>query len=405
MLLPMLAILCALAAEPEAPPAPYETRELQLQLKVRGEQDMRDWLAEKLRARRLKLVKPGPEGPERIKLRDLPLEAVAAGLHAVFFELRDVENDAMMQLSDDGPMLPVSVIWRGRELLVTVGEPWQAPDPGDLTPDVMRERYGVGELREAGSTWNPRSLQLLDLALSRLRDEELAVMRILAFDRKPAAKPEYEERLGTAQQGRLAAIYAQEEGEGRIEVYDGAFGAYTHFVGEPEDPQPMSLMILLHELGHAVSEQLEIELFQAMRDLAEVHNDRGEKLEKRVVDRDGRARRLDGKTLAEIDAELDRESEVIAGMRAMLDRLSERRERGSAVASAFAAVDGVRPPTWYAATSEAELFAESFALYHADRAALERASPAAVAWFDAGEHRALLREDLTLLAEARALLD
>jgi hypothetical protein len=45
-----------------------------------------------------------------------------------------------------------------------------------------------------------------------------------------------------------------------------------------------------------------------------------------------------------------------------------------------------RGPTEYGETSIEEAFAEAFALFHADPAALARIDPGALAWFQKGEH-------------------
>jgi len=44
------------------------------------------------------------------------------------------------------------------------------------------------------------------------------------------------------------------------------------------------------------------------------------------------------------------------------------------------------PPTLYGRTSVEEAFADCFALFRLDRAALKRAAPRALQWFDSGGH-------------------
>ena len=49
----------------------------------------------------------------------------------------------------------------------------------------------------------------------------------------------------------VAALYTSEEG-GRIDVYDDAFVPTTQFVGAVTDPKPFQLLVVVHELGHAL---------------------------------------------------------------------------------------------------------------------------------------------------------
>lgn len=119
-------------------------------------------------------------------------------------------------------------------------------------------------------------------------------------------------------------IYRTDRPGPRIEVYDQAFWRGGSFVGEPTAPAPPALWTLLHELGHA---------------LAATPVRRGE------------------------------------GPQILPARMAAVR-------------DPSRRLTLYAERDETEAFAEAYAMFHADPAALLRTDPTLHAWFSAGAHLA-----------------
>jgi hypothetical protein len=147
---------------------------------------------------------------------------------------------------------------------------------------------------------------------------------------------------------------------------------------------------------------------------------RGDAYNARISDYDALRRRhkRGAATRDEVDAlfaELGSEAEALAGLQAefevtearylelrpQLERMrGEARKRGGdaarerrrgALLEAFAALDGAGVgPTPYGASNMHESFADAFALYKLDPAALERFSPEMHAWFAAGGHLAHL---------------
>lgn len=399
------ALLFSLAHAKPAPPEPsYETRELRLN--VSGG-DLDDLVGDRARFRRAKVVTQGEDGTwsKVSPLRSLPDEALAAVLLALVHNTRGAEQDLMMSLSADGPNLPVTVTWEGKELRVAVGEPLGTRAVPTLTEPELRERYGLGSLVEDNRSWDPRSVELLDMALAKLSADEVALLASMPFKRTEQAPAEQQEAL-TVAQGVLSAAYATDEFGGRIEVYDDAFVPTSHFVGPVSAPQPLSLMILLHELGHAIVHQPQVQLHAVFGELIDHHNARSDALKSKVTSRNERMDSLSAAELARLDAGFDEEAAALTKQTGLLERLEAARvSPGPSLADQLMELPGARPVTWYAEVSPDEFFAEAFALFHTDPAALQRISPEMHAWFAAGTHLITIREQVERIREARAALE
>ncbi len=404
---------------------------------------------------------------------------------------------------DGTRQVPVSVFREGSVLSVALGPATDLRPRGDVDGSTIVARYGIEAVRDGEARWTPAERVLLDRALATLDERELRAIRGVPFVRN------------TRQHRRLkvphAAWYEMDPGgRARIVVLDGAFGhTESGFVGSPTAPEPPSSLVVLHEVGHALTRAALVEKLGSLvvsgreldaaaaqsgariadfeaegaaadrerktleRRLAEHEAwreglNRGTEAQNRRVNayskgsaeykaeverRNARAVELKatqepgGKAeiegwdlrlaatrdliLAERDAidaavathgaELTRYAEAHAALARDLDGLAEEdRARNQRIAShnseateenteverhnagvleaerlaesvpllvAYAALPGARKgPTAYGATEIGEGFAESFALYRLDPAALGRVAPEILRWFDSGEY-------------------
>jgi hypothetical protein len=116
------------------------------------------------------------------------------------------------------------------------------------------------------------------------------------------------------------------------------------FVGSPETPRSAVLHSIVHEMGHA---------FDA-----------------------DEAR----------DAYCAADAAKGARRNTLIERGNELGQGGRVLKAYLEVLRGEPGPTDYAQTSAKESFAESFALFHVDPAALRRVLPRVHAWFAAGGH-------------------
>jgi len=237
--------------------------------------------------------------------------------------------------------------------------------PAPRSPEELERRWRVQvDAKDRG--WSERALRALDVALSLLSPEELALMRDV---------PIFREKRGDSK--RKAALYTQGTNcAARVTLYDTAVTAQSdQFIGDvsaPERIYPITTMALLHEVGHAV------------------HNAPGRRAQcaylKAVAERNALAQRANaarGAENARLVSEVAARDKRLKGLEAAMTR---GMKRGPVLAAYVKARGKRRAPTTYGETSDGESFAESFALYRADPKALKRALPTAHAWFGAGAH-------------------
>ena len=188
-------------------------------------------------------------------------------------------------------------------------------------------------------------------------------------------------------------------------VYDRAFAGDRYgFFGGVRSPRPASSSTILHEVGHALAD------WPARQAWDEV--DREQRRQKRVYKEykkayrsyraaysayrasisGGRrgliAKREQAMKKREAEAEsLVKRLRSVQGEQRKLNRRYRRIQRRGPVIRAYRKVlAGRLGPTRYGRTSIQESFAESFALYRGDPAALQRILPRVYRWFEQGGH-------------------
>jgi cell division protein FtsB len=164
-------------------------------------------------------------------------------------------------------------------------------------------------------------------------------------------------------------------------IFDAALHADAHkFAGEPEAPLQSSVQTIVHEFGHALHQH-------PGRMLACSVDRRSKAVKARVAafnKKPGNKR-----TQAELDAI---QAEVKAIEREV--KRIEKMGKGGPVIDAYArALGKASHPTRYGASSLVESFAESFALYRTDPAALKRLLPAVFDFFERGDHVRAMRNE------------
>jgi hypothetical protein len=169
--------------------------------------------------------------------------------------------------------------------------------------------------------------------------------------------------------------------EGRVLIFDGALHADARkFAGEPEAPLQSSVQTIVHEFGHALHQHPGRMLACSVERRSKAVNARVAAFNKKP----GRQR-----TAAEADAI---QAEVKAVERDA-KRAFKMAERGPVLDAYARALGKSSPPTRYGASSIRESFAESFALFRTDPAALKRLLPAVFDFFDRGDHVRALKGD------------
>lgn len=350
----------------------YDRSVLKQQLDTREVKALRAELPARLGKTRL--VREDPTGARSpVDPATLP-EAAAV---ALYFVLRTgdpaaVEFDLMVETTKD-QRVPVTVR-REKGSFVLRGGERPVGFPRGRGEDLVG-RHGIGPLKEEGVAWSPRAQEVTDLALSRLSADERKVLANVPFIRR---KKDVAEHVP----GGAAGLYAQDGCKARVLIFDAALHADAwKFIGEPEAPLQASIKTLLHEFGHAI------------------HSRPGRML---LCDLERREHTLQGQINAfnrrpeaqRRGPEAARAAQAIKAEVAALERDAKRArhfvERGPVIDAYLRALGKGSPPTRYGATAPSESFAESFALYRADPAALQRLLPAVFAFFERGEHLKVL---------------
>ncbi len=389
-------------------PTPYvETRELVLESSERDPtlQELRSTLASALQDKGIrKLLRQGPDGSVTpVRPAKLTAEESMACLIIISHKKLGAEADLFVTVGEKAT--PVTVWWNTpREMQLASGPPPDNLFPAGPSASALKKSYAIGELQEVDRTWEPEARGLLDRALGQLSVEERSLINDLPYIRRRAPTAFTKSRINNPADGQLQATYTSDRHGSRIEVYDDAFLTSRRFAGEPGDPQPASLGVLLHEIGHAIAWSSTRRLVETSDAIVAEHKQKGVAFETLSTKRDVKIaeyhRTNSAKTLKEIRQmeeqlhQLQAEGDALA---ARSDEIAQRVERrkGSPAAIALSKVVAItESPTWYGKTSVEEHFAECFALFHLDPRALERASPLAFKWFSEGRHLKVTQRDL-----------
>lgn len=329
----------------------------------------------------------------RGELAKLPVELLQALYLTTAGEaFEGAEIDLLVQTGKKR-VVPVAV-YLEREAAIELhpGKPGSLPAVTAKDDRWFGAKYTIGRLQERDAAWDAYARYALDLALARLDRAEGEVVRDMPFIRERAAK-------GSGDRG---AQYTQENCRAHVSVYDRAFAARgVQFIGPAAKPLPGPVMALLHEVGHAIHNRPGRLAFCHYEWLVEDRNRRAAKLGERIDAFNAlvsRANAGDAKARAEVQRLKGSIGDEQAAVAALDGRIEEafaearRMTRGGPVIDAYlAAVGSGASPTDYGRQSETESFAEAFALFRADPAALRRALPEAHAFFARGGHIEAIR--------------
>lgn len=321
----------------------------------------------------------------------LSLEVKQALLMAISMPMNG-ENDLIVE-GKDGTFTAVEVLVEPPDVTFRFSAPRASLYGKAPSREELQKKYGTGPFIDSGATWGNDTLFVVDLALGKLSPEELKAIAGLPFHRMPA------EPAGGVARGpgsRAIAIYRQDAAGSRFEVYDAAPEKdRVRFNGSPDAPIPGSTSTLVHELGHAISragsrtEFSEYDTAMAELQAATIAFNEGQK--KYNADRAEFQRSKDPELkkslLAQAAAAKDEMTKVQALQKKVAEADAKRKKTlsgGSPLENAYIAKFPLADaPTLYGRTLVSEAFAEGFSLWKTDRAALERATPGAAAWFDA----------------------
>lgn len=322
----------------------------------------------------------GVQPVDEAGLRTLPLPLLGAAWMMDERKLRGAEWDGVVPVLDVGGV-PLTV-WHEMNGKLRIRarlaeQPMQEPP---VSASDLSSRYGIFAPQAGDVPWSEAQRTRLDEALALLSLAERPLLEGVAFFR-------YHQK-GAKKAEQYRGRYVVEHGMGRVEIYDAAFtdddGA---FVGEPVDPRPPSLWVILHEIGHAIGGAPYRRLAQ---DWAKGQPGLAQKIQ-RVYDIDRQLRDITDEAQAQalynegmrLVAEANAEGTTQA---ALGDRLRDEQADRTVLAE-YRRVRGIgNGPTPYGRISMAESFAESFALFHLDPNALRRVYPRVYDWFAAGNH-------------------
>lgn len=301
-------------------------------------------------------------------------------------QLRGAEVDAFVPVPEGG--VPVSVSWDEPGVVTFESGPAKKTLFDEtMTAEKLQQKYGVGEFTENGSAWDGVGYSAVDQALATLTPAELAMIKGLPFRRG---------RLNPKER----ALYHRGDDDNSITVFDAAI-SLDRFTGSVNDPRPEAIHPITHEVGHAVADAVFRELGYASKAAADDFRKRQNEPNELAAEFNAKAQALgpnpDKKGQAELDAltarlaKAKQQNDERYALATKLVEAMRARDRkiaaGRPAELAFTRVlEQRRSPTVYGRTRPAEHFAESFGIFHADPAALERISPEAAEWFRKAEH-------------------
>ncbi len=398
-------IACALLAAGCASPRKYyESTTFELEPLVDSDRaNVRRAAADAFGGRIVRVKGPGSP-PQRITskagLKKQPIYVLRALLALADDQYRGAEADLLIRRKGKRPV-PVSVV-NDLEGHARVAYGAALPRPGEApSAKRLRTRFGVGPLREKGAKWSAEAMRALEASFELLSDEERRLLLALPFVRTPGNG-----------MGDLGAQHIVENCGERINVYDRAFlSAGMRFAGEPTRPVPAAALTILHELGHALHARPgRLAYCRYQRRFATLEK-RIAALNAKITRYNGHVARRENVEATALRKRIARDEAEIKAMERRVEAAGDESERltaGGPVLRAYKRVIGATPaPTRYGESSTAESFAESFALFHADPAALRRVTPKVHAWFGAGRHLEALGADRKLapVASGGAVLD
>lgn len=297
------------------------------------------------------------------------------------------EQDLMVE-SAGGKFTPIQVLWDDSTLVYSVGAPRDVYGPGPSKEDLQK-KYGVGAFVDDGASWDSDLLFSVDLALSKLTPNELALLAGTPFHRMPR-DPKARSAV------RTLAVYRQDSSlpQPRFEVYDASKEVdRVRFCGSVDAPITESAAMIMHEAAHALSRATAGDQMEAMKTarkaLEDATNAFNEGQKKYNADRAEYAKTKDPELRKSLEARAAATNAEVAKVKALqkvwqdLQTATQKGLQQSPTEAAFLEkLPLAKAPTTYGRTLGAEAFAESYRLWKLDRAALDRAAPGISAWFD-----------------------
>jgi hypothetical protein len=246
------------------------------------------------------------------------------------------ENDLRVHVKGKGST-PISVLQDLEGNIQIISPPRNLPalNSERMTKNALAKHFGLRH--ELRGIWEFPERQALFDALALLSADELQIVQDLHFVRAHHPPDRNMSR---------AALFEGQGCKAKVNVYaSGVAADKFRFVGEPAAPKNAMLHSIIHEIGHALEHTP-----ARLRHCA--------------------AQRARGN--AKKNAFIRQGNELL---------------KRSPVLAAYQAILGDTPaPTEYGRTSPTESFAEAFALFRVDPAALKRVAPKVHAWFERGGH-------------------
>ncbi len=352
------------ASQPEGPY--YETQAFQVDPVSSKDRKKLVQAATKILKSRPLVV--GLDGRQKIirqaHIARLPLVVLKAYVLAGKIHKPGAEIDILIPVSH-GKKVPVTLITKTDGSVTILA--------ATKTRSRARQAAYIPRFRNGDAQWSSAHRKTLRLAMSLLPKTDAAFLSDIPLS-----------RYKTARDKRKGAVYLQKGCTAEIRVYNRAFDMdKLQFVGAPNRPYPASMRTVLHEVGHAIHSQPSRMAACQLQTQEQKLNTRIKRYNRRLAV----ARQRNDRRLAE---QLETESRAIGRARKKLKSLAKAVEslmdRGP-VLKAYQAATGSSPaPTVYGRSSLKESFAEAFALFRSDRAALKRAMPKAYEWFARGGH-------------------
>ena len=325
------------------------------------------------RLQKAKLFAKRTEKHKRIAIKTetlgkLPLAELAAIWITVMQFEPGVEVDILVRLKRKS--VPVQVIWDvHNRLKIQKGRKESSSPKRHQQPKLV--------FRDGQRRWNAQQRRRVILSIASFTQSAQKVLATLPLLRG-----------GPRGAGRAhrAGHYAQKGCQQEIVLFDRAFNQDRYgFVGEPNGANTKLAFIIAHELGHAIHSRISRRLFCHL----ENETRRFESLRKNYNRDVLRNHRGQG---------MEKRSHEIEKLRAELEALNQRahasQKQGAVLAAFEKLLKGRIGPTLYGAEHLKESFAEAFALWSTDRAALIRIWPDVADWFDSGRHWQIIRSEL-----------
>lgn len=189
------------------------------------------------------------ESGQRVALADADVDLLRV-LHVVLQDGRAFQGAELdLFTGPRGKRVPVTLRWDAATIHVERGPVWD-PVWERTSRGILAGRYGLAGLEEGTRPWNRPLLGMVERALERLDEREREVLVGMRLRADHHYEPGPDEPNVPFRPG---AVYRADEH--RVQVFDASFG--PSFVGGVDDPEPVGVFMLLHEIAHAIDHAAE----------------------------------------------------------------------------------------------------------------------------------------------------